>query len=268
MSIPIYPVDEEQYTFDNNIAISYLFSRGAKILTVVFIHGLGSSKSCFLDAFNFEELWSYKLLMADLIGHGHSSKPKDFSYSMQDQAEYLKQLLEHLPLSEDIIIVAHSMGGPIGIHLAQKLKNRVVGIIYVEGNIDVRDCFFSKKIISEYNLESWQKEGYQTFLVEMQENPALKNYLITFKQADPLAIYKSSEALVWSSSYDQLIYQLVNLSIPTLVVFGEQNKGRFSSEKKLLEYFPIVYIPKAGHFMMHENPVKFYEVITDFIAQF
>ncbi|MCF2144809.1 MAG: alpha/beta hydrolase [Candidatus Heimdallarchaeota archaeon] len=268
LNISNYPFEEKQYTIDNNIAISYLFSDGAKDLTIVFLHGLGSAKSCFLGAFNFEELRSYKLLMPDLIGHGHSSAPKDFSYSMQEQAACLKQLLEYLPLSEDIVIVAHSMGGPIGIYLSQKLKNRVVGIIYAEGNLDVRDCFISKKIISEYDLESWQKSGYRKFLSEMEGQPAFVDFLSTFKKADPLVIYKSAEALVWSSSYDQLIYQLVELSVPTLAVFGEKNKGLYSSEKKLLEYFPVVYIPEASHNMMHENSAKFYDVIIDFLTQF
>ena len=268
LDISNYPSEEKQYTLDSDVVISYLFSEGPKDLTVLFLHGLGSSKSCFLEAFNFEELKSYKLLLPDLIGHGHSSTPKDFSYSMQEQATCLKQLLDNLPLSEDIVIVAHSMGGPIGIYLAKQLKNRVIGLIFVEGNLDVRDCFFSKKIISEYGLELWEKNGFRKFLSKMEEDPAFANYLPTFKQAGPLVIYKSAEALVWSSSYDQLIYQLVELSVPTLAIFGEKNKGLFSSEKKLLEYFPVVYIPEASHNMMHENSAKFYDVIIDFLAQF
>jgi len=253
---------------EQGISLSYFLSEGAKKLTVVFLHGLGSSKECFHKALLNESLLSYHLLFVDLVGHGRSSSPKDFSYSLQAQADCLAQLITSLPLPEDIVIVAHSMGGPIAIYLAKLLVPRVVGIVYAEGNLDFGDCFFSNKIITDFSLKSWVQQGFKEVLEGFQENPQFKDIAKAFRQAGAYVIYKSSEALVWSSSFDQLIYKLLELSIPVLAIFGENNRGKFSSEKKLAEHFPVLFIPDAGHNMMLENPAKFYEAVVDFLSQF
>lgn len=261
-------LEEKQFELSESIKLSYIFSEGAKKITLVFIHGLGTSKFDFLDAFEFEDLIAYNLVLVDLVGHGNSTKPEDFSYSMSDQADVLHKFLAELPLTDDIIIVAHSMGGPIAIHLAELLGNRLIGMVYAEGNIDVEDCFFSKTIIRNQKLEGWIETGFNSCLETLRKEPESLSYAETFQKTGPLVTYKSSEEVVWSSSRDQLLEKMIDISIPVLVIFGEENKGRFSSEQKLADKFPIIYIPEAGHAMMSQNAQKFYESLIDFLSQF
>ncbi|NHK30055.1 MAG: alpha/beta hydrolase [Asgard group archaeon] len=261
-------IEEKQFSMSENIKMSYILSEGAKKLTLVFLHGLGSSKFDFLNAFDYEAINSYNLLIVDFIGHGNSSALEDFPFTIESQAVVVFKLIEHLSLPEDIIIVAHSMAGPVAIKLAELLGNRAAGMIYAEGNIDENDCFLSNNIITTHTFESWLKEGFEAFVEMLEQDPDSIYYAINFKKAGPVSTYLSSLDVSKLSKEGKLLDRLVALSIPVLVIFGEKNKGKFTSEEKLTAKFPIIYIPNATHDMMYENPDMFYDSIIDFLSQF
>lgn len=251
-----------------DITISYYHSIGEKDLTILLIHGLGSSKEDYLQIFNYKKLKVNNIFIPDLVGHGESSKFPNFSYSMDDHAKILYRLLKRLSLKSNIVLVAHSMGGPIAISLAELLSDRVVGLIYAEGNIDVKDCFFSKFIIDSFSLEKWKEIGFEQSIAEIRKDPYLADYAVSFAKAGAITTYKSSEGLVRVSIEDTLLDRLIQLSIPILAIFGAKNMGKLSSEKKLQSKFPIQYIPEAGHGMMVDNPRVFFETIIDFLEQY
>ena len=64
------------------------------------------------------------------------------------------------------------------------------------------------------------------------------------------------------SKTDTLAGELKALNLPTLVVYGEKNRGLWTSEKKMKELFPLVFIPGAAHIMMADNPEVFYSEVT------
>ena len=45
-------------------------------------------------------------------------------------------------------------------------------------------------------------------------------------------------------------------------------KGKYTSESKIVNEFPICFIPEAAHGMMIENPDAFYQAVIDFLLQF
>ncbi|NHJ39821.1 MAG: alpha/beta hydrolase [Asgard group archaeon] len=264
-----YPlIEEKQFSMSDNVKMSYILSEGAKNLTIVFLHGLGSSKYDFLNAFDYDELNAYNLLIIDFIGHGNSSTLENFPFTIESQAMVVFKLIEHLSLPEDVIILAHSMAGPVAIKLAELLGNRAVGLIYAEGNIDVGDCFLSNNIITTYTFEDWLKDGFKTYVEMLEQDPDSIYYAINFQKAGPVSTYLSSLDVVKISKEGKLLERLVALSIPVLVLFGENNKGKFTSEEKLKGKFPIIYIPNSSHDMMYENPDVFYNSIIDFLSQY
>ncbi|MFX0092816.1 MAG: alpha/beta fold hydrolase [Candidatus Hodarchaeota archaeon] len=257
----------QKISVTENIILSYYRSIDKKNLTLLFIHGLGCAKENYLPIFDHQFLTAYSMLLPDLIGHGESSKPANFSYSMDDQAKMLFKLLEALQIRGNIFILAHSMGGPIAISLAELLNDRVLGMVYAEGNIDEGDCSFSKYIAESFSREEWKKQGFNQTLKSLYDNPELKEYAQTFSKASPIALYESARDLYRVSKEESLLTRLVQLSVPVLGIFGEKNKGQYTSEEKLASKFPIHFIPEAGHGMMVENPQAFYEVINGFLKQ-
>lgn len=248
-----------------NVTISYSLHRGTRMETIVFLHGLGSSLDNYMDVFNYPELTGYNILLLDHVGHGDSSTPDDFSYSMREMGEHLKHVIDEVAPEGKLSLVLHSMGGAIGILLAEMLGARLQGVVFAEGNIDFDDCFFSNLIITRYTLDEWTESKFDRMLDRFRKDPDSAPYAESFEKAGPLTTYMASVDLVKASRDDALLPKLVGLNVPVLGVFGENNRGKYPSEKRLGEHFPLVFTPDSGHNMMTENPDAFYGAIAEFI---
>ena len=99
------------------------------------------------------------MLATDLVGFGDSGKPADFSYLMKNQAKILRKTIDFFGL-DCFHVVAHSMGGIIGIRLGEMVPNRVLSFINAEGNITAEDCTMSKRV-EEMGEEHFAQEGLE-----------------------------------------------------------------------------------------------------------
>ena len=71
----------------------------------------------------------------DLIGHGDSDKLDDTSpgqYTFVQHREYLDGVLDALDLGDDIILVIHDWGSALGFDWANRHRDRVAGIVFME----------------------------------------------------------------------------------------------------------------------------------------
>ena len=190
---------------------------------------------------------------------GHSKMAKA-------QAQALRKLLNKLDISE-VVLVPYSMGGPVAVELAEMMGEAVKAIIYAEGNVDFGDCFFSDWIIKRNTYDAWVEIGFDKLHDRYKRDPSMASYVVSFGKAGAVSMYKSSEDLVEVSMKDDIKDRLVALNIPVLAVFGEKNKGRFTSEEKLGEVFPLVFIPEAEHSMMVDNPDAYYRELGAFLEK-
>jgi pimeloyl-ACP methyl ester carboxylesterase len=78
-------------------------------LTLLFVHGLASSKATWqyiTPGFEHE----YRVVLIDLLGHGDSSKPDDYEYSMSAQGDLLRKFILERGL-RDVVVIGASYGG-------------------------------------------------------------------------------------------------------------------------------------------------------------
>ena len=76
-----------------------------------------------------------RLMACDLIGMGDSDKLPDSGaarYTYAEQRDYLFALWDRLALGERIILVIHDWGSALGFEWANRNRNRVAGIAYME----------------------------------------------------------------------------------------------------------------------------------------
>jgi haloalkane dehalogenase len=69
-----------------------------------------------------------RVVAADHLGFGLSDKPADFSYLPRDHARVLDRLVDDLGL-DDVVLVVHDWGGPIGLDWATRHPDRVRGVV-------------------------------------------------------------------------------------------------------------------------------------------
>lgn len=240
--------------------------------SIVFIHGFGASKETFLEVFERKEFQSFTVLATDLIGFGDSDKPANFSYLMKDQAKILRKTIDFLDL-DCFHIVAHSMGGIIGIELSEMIPGRVLSFINAEGNITAEDCTMSKRV-KEMGEEYFAQKGFAQLKHAIakesnrtQDN-SLKDYLKSLSVATPKSLYKSSVSTVQESYYGDLLKRFGQLPFYKCYIYGEKNKNVFPAEKLLRKQgIPLFYVSGSGHSMMKENPDEFYSLVMDAISQ-
>jgi pimeloyl-ACP methyl ester carboxylesterase len=237
---------------------------------IVFIHGFGASKRTFLEAFHFGALQSLTMVALDLIGFGDSEKPPDFSYLMRDQAKIIRKVIDVLGLGR-FNLVAHSMGGIIGIELAEMIPVRVRSFVNAEGNITIEDCSMSGRVAG-MSAKSFAQEGLEQIkhsLAEESEksrDQILKEYLDDFSMATPESLYKSALSTVQESVSGDLLKRFAQLPMYKCNVYGEKNRGAFLAEEKLRECgVPLFYVSKSGHSMMKENTSEFYNLVLNAI---
>lgn len=232
---------------------------------IFLIHGLGSSKESFEHIWDCSLFQDYSILTLDLVGFGNSSKPNDFSYTMEEQAEICKLLLDKFEHPK-IHIVAHSMGGAVGLLLVESLKDRLISFINIEGNLVGEDCRLVSKRAIGFSLEDFRNTMFHKMKssCKASEDFSAKLWGEMLENTDPLGFYKSAQSLVkWSESND-LLRMFNNLELKKAYIYGDKN-SQMDAIKQLVSIKKIS-ISNSGHFVMNENPDEFYRKLYAILA--
>ena len=225
---------------------------------ILFLHGLACSGDSFRNLFDHSYFPNASLLVPDLIGFGQSSKPDDFSYTMEDQAVLCERLLDIFP-AQRLHIVAHSMGNAIALLFTQNIFSKVQSFANLEGNLISEDCGLLSRGIIEVSFQEYQKRNFRSHLYEFARHSQLR-----FNQTTANAVYKSAESLVKWSDSGELLTRYFNLKCKKCYFWGEEN-SEMPVLKKLTSLKTIM-IPNSGHGMMTDNPEAFYNELVKFIG--
>jgi pimeloyl-ACP methyl ester carboxylesterase len=224
---------------------------------ILFMHGLACSGDSFRNLFDSNNFPQASLLVPDLIGFGQSSKPDDFSYSMEDQALVCENLLNLFPANQ-LHIVAHSMGNAIALLFSQNVLSKVQSYANLEGNLISEDCGLLSRVIIGVPFQEYQNCNFRSHLYEFSRHSQLR-----FNQTTANAVYKSSESLVRWSDSDELLDNYKNLSCRKCYFCGDENADM--PVLKVLAGMKTIMIPDSGHGMMTDNPKAFYTALSYFI---
>ena len=84
---------------------------------VVLVHGLGGRAEDWRDLAPFLAKSGFRIYLPDLVGYGRSQKPREFSYSVRDEAKIVVEFLDAVHLKQ-VDLGGWSMGGAIAQHVA------------------------------------------------------------------------------------------------------------------------------------------------------
>lgn len=261
MKSVIEKVDYCNQLFD--ISIAHKPNNNGRLLLM--LHGIGCAKEAFGAVFEDSELSEhFSLLALDFVGHGGSSKPETFSYSLADQAGVVAKLIEKFE-PETIDVVGHSMGGAIGTLLVRDLAEiySVNNFWNAEGNLIASDCGIASRHITAQTEEQFRRQGYDEFRIDLQNSAdaSTREWGLWYGQASPVAVHRSACSLVERSDSGQLLEIFNQLPVDTAFIYGDK-----SANHELLEHLRatdtnLAPITNSGHFMMLDNQAEFYSVI-------
>lgn len=230
---------------------------------ILFVHGLGCASSCDYPRVAADPaLVGRRMLLVDLLGSGFSDRPKDFSYTIEDHAETLVELIEGLSLPS-VDLIGHSMGGAIAIVAAAQNPRGVRRLVLSEPNLDAGGGAISR-LIAQQDEADYITSGHS----ELVQNSVADGYTIwsaSLLMSSPLAVHRGATSLLrgGSTSWRE---QLGALQIPRTVIFGANSLPDPDTELLPQIGVTVRVVSNAGHTMMLENPSRFAEVVRDALS--
>jgi pimeloyl-ACP methyl ester carboxylesterase len=112
----------------DGVPISYQ-TGGDGAATVVFVHGWSCDRGYWREQFDrFAEY--YRVVAIDLAGHGDSG-PGRTDWTIENFGRDVVAVMDALDL-QDVVLVGHSMGGPVVLEAALMAPDRVVRVIGID----------------------------------------------------------------------------------------------------------------------------------------
>lgn len=213
--------------------------------------------------------------LVDNLEAGLSDHPTGFSYSMEDHAETVAEILDAEQLS-GCTVVGHSMGGTVAIMLALQRPDLVANLIVGEGNLTPGGGLATRHIASfsrdEYVNEIYPEELGQWRKGAVAGDPRSAFRLSAWGTADPSGLHANSVSLV--NLDDALKDRYLSLPMRRTFIYGEHSQPERPEDVKADAPDPgelqahgvnVSVIPNAGHGLMLDNLDGFVEVVRQAI---
>jgi pimeloyl-ACP methyl ester carboxylesterase len=233
----------------------------------LFVHGLGcAGTSDWPHVVALPPLAGRRSIVPDLLGFGFSDRPRGFGYSMEEHADTLASLLDHLDMRA-MPMIGHSMGGSIAILLAARRPDLVASLVVAEPNLDPGPGFVSGRIVAS-DAETYERSGHAGLADVFEQaarlgDDAAASYVGSFRRADARALHASAASLIAprSPTYRAL---LRSLPVPRGYIHGARSQEVVEGLAE--SGVAIRCVAAAGHGLMDDNPLGFAEAIASLLA--
>lgn len=215
---------------------------------VIFIHGAPGSWSAFRAYLKDSNLYSIAhLISVDRPGYGYS----DFGRvepSLEKQSELLSILFKYNKSNKPVILVGHSLGGPVAARMAMDYPDKVGGLILVAPSIDP-------------DLEP--KEWYRLPL----SLPLVRWILPVSFDMTNREIYHLKDELTF------MLPMWPKIKSPTIVIQGENDDlvdpGNAEFAEKMITNAPVevVFRKNTDHFIPWTKPQLIDDAIEESISK-
>ena len=251
--LPAPPV-EGTVAAPDGVSIAYTIrANGSPAL--VFIHGWMCDQS-FWDAQVEPMSESSTVVTIDLAGHGQSGMNRDVGPLMAFGAD-VQAVVEHLGLDQ-VILVGHSMGGPVALEAARLMPDRVIGVIAVDA-LHNADFEYGPEQKAGF-LATWNGDFAGTctiFVTSMfpeTADPALVDRVESSMCEGPA---ESSVAQLRQFLDYDVKAALAAVDVPVRCINASQYPTDIDGNRAYHEDFDAVVIEGPGHFLMMETPGEF-----------
>jgi 3-oxoadipate enol-lactonase len=244
-------------------------------IPLVFLHAYPLSK-CMWSETKKKISQNFRVITVDLPGFGATPLQNSTS-TMDDMASELIRTLDELKISEKIILIGVSMGGYVCFSFLRKAAERLRGLVLVSTRAGAdseegrQGRFRTIGIVEKEGLDPLIETIVPKLLgkTTLAENPSVVEWVRSeIKKANPASVCAALRGMAARLDSTDL---LSKISVPTLVVSGEDDAFIASSEMKgMAEKIPgarFELISKAGHLPNLEKSVEFNDVFSHFLKR-
>jgi len=249
----------------DGVSIAYTVS-GTGSPVLVFIHGWMCDQTYWAaQAASFSE--THTVVTIDLAGHGESGMEREGWPLMAFGAD-IEAVVEALDLDQ-VILIGHSMGGPVVLEAARLTPKRVLGVVGVDTLQDAD--------------HKYDPEEMAPFLAAFESDfPGRCRSLVAsmfLEEADPALVERIAADMSAGTpeigiallrgyiDYDAAAaFTSVPVAIPIRCINSTMYPSNVESNRAYHEDFDVVEMDGVGHFLMIERPEEFNALLEQIIA--
>ena len=232
---------------------------------ILLVHGLFGSLN---DPDILNSINNSKAFAPDLLGYGEMTSVSPERISLSAQADHLAQWIE-ANISSSVHIVGHSIGGAVGVLLANRYPNLSKSLTSVEGNFTLKDAFWSSRIANKSvdemeeiirgyrrDVESWISDAG---VVPDDRTVGVGRMWLDYQPAS--TIRAQAKAVVEATSrpeYLDKVRALLGSDMPFHLMAGEHSRTGWDVPDWVAKAATTnTVLPGRGHLMMLEAPAAF-----------
>jgi pimeloyl-ACP methyl ester carboxylesterase len=244
----------------------YYNVRGEGDKSLVFVHCWSCDRSYWQNQVD-EFARDYKVVTIDLAGHGQSGTAR-IKWTMAAFGEDVAAVVSKLNL-QNVVLIGHSMGGPVVIEAARRLPGKVFGIVGVDNFQDFREVATKRQVLTF--VERFKSDFRKTtvgFVYSMfpptADSTLMARIALDMASAPPeIAMAAITETL----QYDYKA-ALAEVRVPIRTISSDQYPTFAEANNQVAASFAVRIISATGHFPHLVNPPKFNELLHETLADF
>jgi pimeloyl-ACP methyl ester carboxylesterase len=237
--------------------------------TLVFIHGWSCDARYWRGQVPHFSA-NHRVVVIDLAGHGHSGSGRE-DYRMAAFGQDVKSVVEQVG-AERVILIGHSMGGPVSVAAAGLMPERVAGIVGVDTFQDVG------AEPSDEEVETWMaplradfRAAARTFVAQMfieSTDKSLREWVIADMSAAPPKVALSAmEQMLADMTGGNALAAFSALNIPVLAINADIWPTNIEGNRQHQPRFEAVIIEGTDHFLQMVQPERFNHELQAFITR-
>jgi pimeloyl-ACP methyl ester carboxylesterase len=248
--------------------VHYFVAGPADGKPVVLVHGLGGRAEDWRNLAPILTRWGFRVYLPDLPGYGQSEQPRDFSYSVHDEAEAVVGFLDALRLHQ-VDLGGWSMGGGIAQHVAARHPERVRRLMLFDS-------------VGIYETPKWDVNLFmpktpadldQLDALLMPNPPQVPAYIardiLRRSKKNAWVIHRAIDSMMTGN--DATEKMMPDLKMPVLLVWGSEDRiTPLSQGKKMNQLIPqsqLGVFQGCGHLAPTQCANDIGPVVVEFLEQ-
>ena len=240
-------------------------SEGSGEPALVFIHGWGGDRGHWAEQVaRFSD--DREVITLDLAGHGESGRERR-AWTIESLGEDVRAVVLALDLRR-VVLVGHSLGGPVALAAAERLQGRVVAVVGIDTFHDVERRFDPARV--QDLVGRWEKDfaGSAKQLLEAvlpkDCDPALRDRLQAQLAAAPPEI---ALALLRAQFDDDLAAAFERVHVPIRAINTTQPTNLAAGRRHAADFAVVDLVAmQLGHFPMLTAPDLFDQKLAETLA--
>ena len=234
---------------------------------LVFIHGWNCDRSYWSAQLPLFAS-THQVVAIDLAGHGDSGVNR-VEWSMANFGADVAAVADALQL-EDIILVGHSMGGPVALEAARLLKGRVKMVIGADTLSDVSLRYPDEQLAGMLAAMEADFSGTVEGLVRGSffvptSDPALIDQIASDMSAAPATAGIGAFGGFARWFNEEVEQTLADIDVPIRLINSDYRPTNIGAGQALTPSFEAVLMSGVGHFVMQEDPAQFNAIMAELL---